>query len=296
MPIAAPVVAAAAQVAASGINAYATGKMNRKTRKWSEGMAQQSRKWALEDQAAMNEYNDPSSQMERLRKAGLNPALVYGNGATTEAAPIRSTEQPDWKPETPDYGSGISNSIAAYVDTKQKEAQTNNLRAQNTVLQQEAILKAATTANVASQTATGQFDLAQKNRLADISAQAAEANLRKINQDIDLSMSKNDRETALASSSIQEAAARILQTRAQTANTKAEKEAILRRIEGLKKDNQLKQLDINLREKGINPSDPIYMRAIGQFLSGKPLNLPKMSKEKDDYYKQDLDWNKPRKN
>lgn len=29
-----------------------------------------------------NEYNDPSSQMERLKAAGLNPHLVYGNGVT----------------------------------------------------------------------------------------------------------------------------------------------------------------------------------------------------------------------
>ena len=33
-----------------------------------------------------NAYNDPSAQMERLRQAGLNPNLVYGNGATTTAS------------------------------------------------------------------------------------------------------------------------------------------------------------------------------------------------------------------
>nr|QJB19609.1 MAG: DNA pilot protein [Microvirus sp.] len=35
-----------------------------------------------------NAYNDPSSQMQRLRDAGLNPNLVYGNGATTQSASI----------------------------------------------------------------------------------------------------------------------------------------------------------------------------------------------------------------
>ena len=29
-----------------------------------------------------NAYNDPSQQMSRLKKAGLNPALIYGSGAT----------------------------------------------------------------------------------------------------------------------------------------------------------------------------------------------------------------------
>lgn len=33
-----------------------------------------------------NEYNSPSAQVERLREAGLNPALVYGNGNALTAA------------------------------------------------------------------------------------------------------------------------------------------------------------------------------------------------------------------
>lgn len=37
-----------------------------------------------------NEYNLPINQMERLRAAGLNPNLVYGDGATTLAAHIGS--------------------------------------------------------------------------------------------------------------------------------------------------------------------------------------------------------------
>lgn len=37
-----------------------------------------------------NAYNDPSAQMERLRKAGLNPNLVYGNGSATHTATMAS--------------------------------------------------------------------------------------------------------------------------------------------------------------------------------------------------------------
>lgn len=33
-----------------------------------------------------NEYNDPSAQMERLKAAGLNPHMVYGNGAVGNSA------------------------------------------------------------------------------------------------------------------------------------------------------------------------------------------------------------------
>lgn len=42
-----------------------------------------------------NLYNDPSNQMARLKKAGLNPNLVYGSGgATTQSAPAPSYQKP----------------------------------------------------------------------------------------------------------------------------------------------------------------------------------------------------------
>ena len=40
------------------------------------------RKWAIEDRDFENAYNHPKQQMQRLKEAGLNPNLVYGNGAT----------------------------------------------------------------------------------------------------------------------------------------------------------------------------------------------------------------------
>lgn len=38
----------------------------------------------------MNKYNTPAKQMERLREAGLNPALMYGQGTTGNASSMPS--------------------------------------------------------------------------------------------------------------------------------------------------------------------------------------------------------------
>jgi len=54
-----------------------------KDKKWIAKENQKARDFQLEMWNRANEYNLPSAQMARLQEAGLNPNLVYGNGATT---------------------------------------------------------------------------------------------------------------------------------------------------------------------------------------------------------------------
>lgn len=49
----------------------------------------QKKMWQME-----NEYNKPVNQMARLQEAGLNPNLVYGNGATALGGSMGSVSQP----------------------------------------------------------------------------------------------------------------------------------------------------------------------------------------------------------
>lgn len=42
-----------------------------------------------------NEYNLPSNQMQRLKDAGLNPNLIYNNGASNTAGAVSSASKPD---------------------------------------------------------------------------------------------------------------------------------------------------------------------------------------------------------
>lgn len=66
------------QNVASGI---LQGAQNRATRKFAREQYDRQRQDNLADWTMQNEYNSPTSQMARLREAGLNPNLVYGNGA-----------------------------------------------------------------------------------------------------------------------------------------------------------------------------------------------------------------------
>lgn len=73
------------------------------------------------------DYNSPSKQMERLRDAGLNPNLVYGQSSGNVAGNTSPA------PEMSRYMGKISNLSAMYSLQLQKE-QVENAKVQNDVL------------------------------------------------------------------------------------------------------------------------------------------------------------------
>lgn len=113
-------IAAAGALLGQGVSAYSAGKMNKRAEKFAWKMYDKQRNDALSDWEMTNAYNDPSSQMQRLQNAGLNPNLVYGNGATTESASVRgsSVSSPNFKPVQMDLGSVVQQAMA----TKQLQA------------------------------------------------------------------------------------------------------------------------------------------------------------------------------
>ena len=56
---------------------------NRQNQRFSEKMYNQTQADNLKNWNLQNEYNLPQNQMTRLKAAGLNPNLVYGNGGAT---------------------------------------------------------------------------------------------------------------------------------------------------------------------------------------------------------------------
>lgn len=59
---------------------------NEKNRQYNLMLAQKQNEWNIQQWERSNEYNNPLNQMARLRHAGLNPNLVYGNGAGQSVA------------------------------------------------------------------------------------------------------------------------------------------------------------------------------------------------------------------
>lgn len=97
------------------------------------------------------DYNHPANQMKRLKEAGLNPNLVYGNGANNVSSPPPKNEAPEFN---------IIGAIAQYQNVKNaiKQEQVLDQKYKNSVQEME-LKKMALEHRV--------FDLDKKKSLLD---------------------------------------------------------------------------------------------------------------------------------
>lgn len=100
---------------------------------------------------AQNAYNHPSAQMERLREAGLNPRLMYGNGPmnTGQARELPKYNSNNLHADIP--APQVSNLIQDYQDIKLRQAQTDLVNEQARKAGSEADVANATIADIISQ-------------------------------------------------------------------------------------------------------------------------------------------------
>lgn len=141
----------AAELIAAGIGAAAgligqsqqntsNEQLNAVNRRWQEKMAKLNYQRNIEMWNMQNAYNTPAQQVKRLRQAGLNPNLLYGNGsaATGNASDISPADVPSSPSSVPyDYSmasNGIANSLALYQNW-----QINNLNMQKINAERENI-------------------------------------------------------------------------------------------------------------------------------------------------------------
>lgn len=86
-----------------------------------------------------NEYNLPANQMERFKAAGLNPNLIYGQGnlAVGQLPKFNApSAQYNYKPIV-----DIPSLLSQFQDFQVKQAQIDNLKSQNKVIEQTAVQK-----------------------------------------------------------------------------------------------------------------------------------------------------------
>lgn len=260
---------AAGQLLGSAINAGVTGNMNRRTRAFAREMYSRQRTDALADWNMQNAYNAPTAQMERLKVAGLNPNLVYGDGAAYTAQAVRSSSAPGWNPETPRWGdmvTGAGDVLSRYYDLQLRQAQIDNVKSATEVAKVDAALRAAQTIGAQVGAERAKFDLGLQTDLRATSLEAARESLRKLSAEADVVLRRDEREAAMNASNLGEAVERILSMRAVRAKTDDERDEIRARIRSISKDLQLKQLDINLKKMGVQPGDELWQRALAQFL------------------------------
>lgn len=286
----APAIGAGASILGNLFNAGTQNRANRESRDFTLQMYNRQRSDALADWNMMNDYNSPVAQMQRFRDAKLNPNLIYGQGTHGNAAPVRNVDADSWRPNPAQYDfSGVGDSLSRYFDIRLKEAQTDNVRENTNVAVQEGLLKAANIASVSQSTAKSEFELGLAKQLRANVVDASAENLRKLKQENTIMLNADERAAAMHSASLRESAEKILNMRAERANTHAERYRILQTVANLGKDAELKDLDLNLKRNGIQPSDNLFFRVLGQFLSGLGLNGFKKMPE----FKMDVDKGGP---
>lgn len=168
-PIAIPLIAAGASLLGNAIGTFGGNK--RRRRENNRARAHDIDMWDR-----TNAYNDPSQQMKRLQQAGLNPNLVYG-GSSGQTAGTANSLPGAKSPDVQDIQPG--NEMMQYVNLKNTEAQTNNLRTQNGVLTAEKNLKTVQAITEAAKTSDLNVSAEYKSNLIN----KVLADIKKVNTD-----------------------------------------------------------------------------------------------------------------
>ena len=163
-----------------------TNKANMEIAKYQAQWQQQENEKAYQRSLNMwnlqNEYNSPTQQMARIRAAGLNPNLVYGNGVTGNS----SGSTPQYEPakfNAPTmqayrgWNLGISDAISQFLAYRTVKAQVDNMEAQNSLVRQQTATEATKQANIAASTSRSEFDLNMAKELKDVSVSSAIADM-----------------------------------------------------------------------------------------------------------------------
>lgn len=283
-------ITAGAQVATSGINAMAQSNINRKTREWNEKIMAQQRQQSLADFTMQNAYNSPQAQMQRLKDAGLNPNLIYGQVNNTSQS-VRSTDVKAWNPQAPKIDIDPGPVMSSYFDTKMKVAQTNNLEVQNTNLALEALYKSALIDKVQSETATNQFNLTFKNDTRAMSTQVMEQGLRKLGLDIQMSgaklqnqLTENETQKAVQANTIKAASLAVMQQRLQQTKTIAETNQIKENIQKIQQNVRLDNFEEQLNKIGLTRNDPRWMRIVNEVVTNPDLTTDTLKNIAKDFF------------
>lgn len=211
-----------------------------------------------------NEYNNPQNQMRRLQTAGLNPNLVYGQSSGQAAGQAERIKTPDLDPAAHRFinPEGATQMLGQYFDYDVKQAQSDNLKAQTQVAQENAILTAQKSYGEGVRNARTLFDLHMAEDLKQNSLDYAKTQLKKLKADAQYTVNQDERASIALANNTAEAVERILTARTGRELTKAQ-------TENVRTDLDLKKLDQRLATMGIRPSDPFYATAIMRLLTEK---------------------------
>lgn len=257
----------------AGISAIGGAVSNRRNRKSQEKQNQReieyadmaynrSRQDALADRDFENKYNSPEQQMQRLKEAGLNPHLVYGSGGSAaQSASVRSATQMQPTMKAPQFNADFADKgaagIMAAVDIKAKEAGIRNTEQMTLNAQSDNILKQLGVISKHLENSMGIIDLKYKEEMTKGLVKQLTLNNERMEE---LNTSDFFRSSEEGMKSRYEIGKDL---NIQRGRKDLEiKEQIHR---NLKREEDIKKLDLFLKKNGLDSSDPLYIKSIIKF-------------------------------
>lgn len=249
-----PAPLALAGTAASGLFGIASTIINNRAQKrLAMDMYNMQRKDALDNWNRENMYNSPAAQMQRLKEAGLNPNLVYGNGATATGGSISSVraDVPTLQQApTPNFQGGI----LGYMQVKQMQTQMDATEEAIKMSRINQALNLQRTLNESLEYDRTQFTLSQQKRLADTVAEIKQKELENLQGAAAIKWNQNEYmqktmqfRVDAAKGEVEKIAEQINLMGAQQAKIGDERKEIEQRILRLKNGNYFDSMTMNDR-------------------------------------------------
>lgn len=160
----APIIGAGANLLSGILGQGSQRRQNKINQRNAEKMFQWEVNANRENWRMQNEYNSPQQQMQRLKEAGLNPNLVYGNGAVATGGQISSASGRATQGQAPQIELG--GIVSGYLDSEAKRIQIDNLKEVQKNLQTERTLKEAQTNKTNQDVINNVWDLGRRQQLA----------------------------------------------------------------------------------------------------------------------------------
>lgn len=143
-PIIPAIIGAAAALTAAGISAasqystnIANANLSKDNRDWNEDIMEKQNQWNIDMFNRTNEYNSASSQVQRLKAAGLNPYLMMDGGNAGIASSLQSASPGSSNSAIPyqsfdasSLSSGLTDAAGLMQQEKLIDAQTRATNAQ----------------------------------------------------------------------------------------------------------------------------------------------------------------------
>lgn len=266
-----PAIAAAGTIGATGLGAANTSNLNKKSRRFSREMYARQKNDNIEFWNMQNSYNDPSAVMERMREAGLNPAMMYGSGGGGnggQAGPLHSPSAMAAKFESADF-KNLGRVVSDYQQT--------GLMVKQGQMMDSVILKNAAEAEAISTRREGnEFDNYMSRKLEDISTDMKSEAVKNLQARTKATLDANERQAAIHSKNLTMAIERIAEIRIRNQNIlPAQEKQIKQQIEVLKQDKMIKYYEKKMREKGLSFQDPRIWRLLSTGLDKLMQSDPK---------------------